>query len=69
MYKDIFREEATGLENFCFKKFKGIWKDIDKSQDITTLTFESSSWLQQIAAKVCVGLQAILACDKEHSIP
>ena len=40
----------------CFyKKFKANRKDIHKSQDIATLTFESSFWLEQKAAIECEG--------------
>ena len=53
LYKEVFEVKNTGPENIYSKKFRAIWKDIDKSQDITTLIFESNSWLQQNTGKGC----------------
>ena len=50
--KYYFVVETTYPENIYFKKSDVISKDIDKSQVITTLTFESNSRLQQNIAKV-----------------
>ena len=33
VYKEIFGVETNGLENIHFKRFKAIWKDIDKSKN------------------------------------
>ena len=68
-WEEIFGMEATDPENIHFKKFKAIWKNIDKSQNITTLTFELNFWLQQKAAKMCEDRQDILAPDEEQSKP